>query len=138
MINRLAKNNNIWYILYLVAVLPVFIFRDFTPDNELRYLSIADEALRNGSIFTFTTHGIIYADKPPLYLWIVMLGKTLFGYHNLLFLGLFSFFPALVVIRVMDRWVKSAMPENERLLAQLMLLTSAFFSEQPLSYGWTC
>lgn len=127
MINRLAKNNNIWYILYLVAVLPVFIFRDFTPDNELRYLSIADEALRNGSIFTFTTHGIIYADKPPLYLWIVMLGKTLFGYHNLLFLGLFSFLPALVVIRVMDRWVKSAMPENERLLAQLMLLTSAFF-----------
>lgn len=127
MMHRLTNNNNIWYILYLVAVLPVFIFRDFTPDNELRYLSIADEALRNGSIFTFTTHGIVYADKPPLYLWIVMLGKTLFGYHNLLFLGLFSFLPALVVIRVMDRWVKSAMPENERLLAQLMLLTSAFF-----------
>jgi len=55
--HRLTKNNNIRYILYLVAVLPVFIFRDFTPDNELRYLSIADEALRNGSVFTFTNHG---------------------------------------------------------------------------------
>ncbi|MBL7971245.1 MAG: glycosyltransferase family 39 protein [Prolixibacteraceae bacterium] len=127
MMHRLTKNNNIRYILYLVAVLPVFIFRDFTPDNELRYLSIADEALRNGSVFTFTNHGLIYADKPPLYLWIVMSGKVIFGYHNLLFLGLFSFLPALVVVRVMDRWVKSTMPDNDRIVAQLMLLTSAFF-----------
>ena len=56
--------------LLLLAVLPVLIFRDYTPSNELRYLSIVDEALRNGDIFTFTNHGIQYADKPPLYLWI--------------------------------------------------------------------
>ena len=40
--------------LLLLAVLPVLIFRDYTPSNELRYLSIVDEALRNGDIFTFT------------------------------------------------------------------------------------
>ena len=50
--------------LLLLAVLPVLIFRDYTPSNELRYLSIVDEALRNGDIFTFTNHGIQYADKP--------------------------------------------------------------------------
>ena len=44
--------------LLLLAVLPVLIFRDYTPSNELRYLSIVDEALRNGDIFTFTNHGI--------------------------------------------------------------------------------
>lgn len=115
------------YILYALAVLPIFIYRDFTPDNELRYLSIADEALRNGSIFTFTNHGIVYADKPPLYLWIVMLGKLIFGYHNMLFLGIFSFLPALVVIYVMDQWVKNLLSERERLAGQLMLLTSGFF-----------
>ena len=44
--------------LLLLAVLPVLIFRDYTPSNELRYLSIVDEALRNGDIFTFTKAGI--------------------------------------------------------------------------------
>lgn len=127
MINQLTKSNALRYILYSLAVLPIFIFRDFTPDNELRYLSIADEALRNGSFFTFTNHGLIYADKPPLYLWIVMLGKLIFDHHNLLFLGIFSFFPALVVVYVMDKWTKNVLSERERLLAQLMLLTSGFF-----------
>ncbi len=115
------------YLLYALVVLPVFIFRDFTPDNELRYLSIADEALRNGSVFTFTNHGIIYADKPPLYMWIVMLGKLVLGNHNMLFLGIFSFLPALIVLHVMDQWVKDLLPESERLLAQLMLITSGYF-----------
>jgi 4-amino-4-deoxy-L-arabinose transferase-like glycosyltransferase len=115
------------YVLYALAVLPAFIFRDFTLDNELRYLSIADEALRNGSIFTFTNHGIPYADKPPLYIWIVMLGKLLFGNHNLLFLGIFSYLPALVVLYIMDKWVKDVLSERDRLIGQLMLLTSGFF-----------
>ena len=48
------KNNNLYYFLIvLVALLPVMIFRDFTPSNELRYLSIADEAIRNITFFTF-------------------------------------------------------------------------------------
>jgi len=124
---RFLKSNTIRYILYSLAVLPIFIFRDFTMDNELRYLSIADEALQNGSFFTFTNHGLIYADKPPLYLWIVMLGKLLLGHHSLLFLGLFSFVPALVIIYTMDQWVKNILSETERLIGELMLLTSSFF-----------
>lgn len=125
--DRLIENKVLRYLLYTLAVVPIFIFRDFTPDNELRYLSIADEALRNGSLFTFTNHGLIYADKPPLYLWIVMFGKFIFGYHSMIFLGLFSFLPALVVVFVMDSWVKKALSGKDRLIAQLMLLTSGFF-----------
>lgn len=121
------KSTALRYLLYSLAVLPIFIFRDFSLDNELRYLSIADEALRNGSFFTFTNHGIVYADKPPLYLWIVMAGKLLFGYHSMVFLGLFSFVPALVIIYVMDQWVKNLFSETERLTAELLLLTSSFF-----------
>jgi len=56
-----------------------------------------------------------------------MFGKWLFGYHNLLFLGLFSYVPALVVLYIMDKWVKNILSERERLVAQLMLLTSGFF-----------
>jgi len=59
--------NKYLYLFWLLALLPMMIGRDFTPDNELRYLSIVDEALRNGTLFAFTNQGEIYADKPPLY-----------------------------------------------------------------------
>lgn len=45
------------YGLFVIAVLPVIIFRDFTPENELRYLCIADESLANGNFFAFTNNG---------------------------------------------------------------------------------
>ena len=82
-------------------MLPVMILRDFTPSNELRYLSIADEALRDGHLFAFTNQGEPYADKPPLYIWIVMLGKILFGEHHMWFLSLFSLLPALGILFTM-------------------------------------
>ena len=44
------------YFLLLLVFLPLLFLRDFTPDNELKYLSIADEAIRNGNFFTFTNH----------------------------------------------------------------------------------
>lgn len=113
--------------LLLLAVLPVLIFRDYTPSNELRYLSIVDEAFRNGDFFTFTNHGLLYADKPPLYFWIVMLGKWLLGTHAMWFLSLFSFIPALVIMGVMDKWVGRELPDASRLSAQLMLMSSGFF-----------
>ena len=55
-------------LLVLLCVAPVLLFRDFSPANELRYLSIADEALADGHWFAFSNHGEPYADKPPLYL----------------------------------------------------------------------
>lgn len=33
------------FIFIVIALLPVLILRDYTPDNELRYLSIVDEAM---------------------------------------------------------------------------------------------
>lgn len=115
------------YLLYILALIPMFLTRDFTRNNELRYLSIADEAIRNGNIFTFTNHGVHYADKPPLYLWIVMAGKLLFGTHSMLFLALFSYIPALAVIWIMSRWSTGLASPKVRLAGELMLLTSVFF-----------
>ncbi len=115
------------YILYFLALVPMFLTRDFTRNNELRYLSIADEAIRNGNVFTFTNHGVFYADKPPLYLWIVMAGKLLFGTHSMFFLALFSYIPALVVIWIMNRWSSTLAPVVSRVSGELMLLTSVFF-----------
>lgn len=124
----LTTENILRYFLLLAVVLPLFIFRDFTRNNELRYLVIADEALRDGHIFTFYNQEQVYADKPPLYLWVIMLGKTLFGKHSMLFLGMFSMIPAIVILWIMSRWTRMQMPNpSQRSATQLMLLTSAFF-----------
>lgn len=108
-------------------MLPAIALRDVTPDNELRYLSIADEALRNGSVFCFTNHGETYADKPPLYLWIVMLGRLLFGQNCAWFIGLFSLVPMLLCGYVMDRWARPLLTVAQRQSALLMLFTCGFF-----------
>ena len=118
-------------LLLLLTLSPVMALRDYTPSNELRYLSIADEALEQGHILVFTNHGEDYADKPPLYFWFLMLGKLLFGEHVMYFLSLLSFIPACVIIAVMDKWLRSAYPEGtgprERAGTALMLATTGLF-----------
>ena len=115
------------YFLLFALVLPVLLFRDFTPNNELKYLSIADEALREGHFFTFYNQGEVYADKPPLYFWFIMLCKWIFGEYHMLVLSLFSIIPALVSIHVMNKWVEEDTTPRSRWNASLMLYTSAFF-----------
>ena len=65
-IMKIDNNKYFPYFALIFALLPIILWRDFTPSNELRYLSIADEALQNHTFFSFTNHGIPYADKPPL------------------------------------------------------------------------
>lgn len=115
------------YILWFVVLIPIMLLRDYTPDNELRYLNIADDALLNGRLFTFFNDGVAYADKPPLYLWIVMASRALLGTHSMLWLGLFSILPAFVILYIMDRWTSRELDFKNRFTAQLMLLTTAYF-----------
>lgn len=115
------------YVVAFIAMLPILLMRDFTPDNELRYVSIAAESLRDGTFFAFTNHGVPYADKPPLYLWICMAGYRLFGNHCLPFVTLFSVIPAFVITQVMAEWSESSLSRQWRLPAKLMLLTSGLF-----------
>lgn len=118
-------------LLMLLCLLPTMLLRDFTAGNELRYLSIADESLRTGHFFAFTNHGLAYADKPPLYLWIVIACRVLFGKHCMLALSLCSFIPACIIIRVMDSWICDACEGNlsggERMASALMLGTTGLF-----------
>lgn len=116
------------YLCVLVALLPLVCFRDVTPDNELRYLSIADEALRYNHGFAFYSHGEPYADKPPLYIWLAMLARWLFDDDAGLFLMLFSVIPAFVVAEVMDRWSRPALSEDCSVMATLLLLSCGLFA----------
>lgn len=115
------------YFILLILVIPVLILRDFTPNNELKYLSIVDEALRDGYFFTFYHQGELYADKPPLYFWLLMLSKWIWGEYNMFGLSLFSIIPALISVYIMNTWVEEKTTTSLRWNGSLMLFTSAFF-----------
>ena len=133
MLKRLADRYPILtaVLLMLLTLSPMMALRDYSPSNELRYLSIVDEALSEGHVLTFTNQGQDYADKPPLYFWLMMLCKLLLGDHCMYVLSLLSFIPACLIIVVMDRWLRSAFPEaftsRQRLAAALMLGTTGLF-----------
>ena len=117
------------FIFMTICLLPVMVLRDFSPSNELRYLSIADEALANGYIFAFNYQGLPYADKPPLYLWLIMLCKLIFGRHSMFVLSfLFSYVPSLVIIWVMDRWVVSALRAESKVAGTELRLSQALMT----------
>lgn len=109
-----------------ICLLPTMIMRDFSPSNELRYLSIADEAIRDGHLFAFSNHGVAYADKPPLYFWLIMLCRLIAGKHSMFLLSLFSLLPAFVITWTMDKWTAFRDP-GKRAASALMLMTSALF-----------
>lgn len=115
------------FVFCAVCLLPMMAMRDFTPSNELRYLSIADEAIANGHLFAFYNHGIPYADKPPLYFWIVMLCRLLFGHHSCLALSMFSLIPAFAIVGIMDRWVMKGKSAMNRMSVAGMTLTCVMF-----------
>jgi len=115
------------FVFCAVCLLPMMAMRDFTPSNELRYLSIADEAIANGHLFAFYNHGIPYADKPPLYFWIVMLCRLLFGHHSCLALSMFSLIPAFAIVGIMDRWVMKGKSAMNRMSVAGITLTCVMF-----------
>ncbi|MBR3743998.1 MAG: hypothetical protein IKN31_02700 [Bacteroidales bacterium] len=103
-----------------VCELPMMIFRDPSPSNELRYLSIVEEALREGHFFCFYNHGIPYTDKPPLFFWLMMFLRLFCGRTCMWLPVLFTaLIPSFVTVAVMDRWLRlssaiSSQPGAER------------------------
>lgn len=124
---RHGRGKYLWQIGAQLSLLPVLVMRDYTPANELRYLSIVDEAIRDGHWFAFYNHGVAYADKPPLYFWLIMAGKWLTGGHRMWLLGAVTAVAALVVVNTMDRWVKDELDATTRTTATALLLTTGLF-----------
>lgn len=118
------------YVLIVVVVvaLPLMVLRDFTPDNELRYLSIAREALASGRLFAFSNHGVAYADKPPLYLWLLMACYKVAGCCPVWMASMLSLVPALITVVMMDAWLGSSLDGRGRAMAATMLLSTGLFA----------
>ncbi|MCD8185057.1 MAG: hypothetical protein LUD68_00925 [Rikenellaceae bacterium] len=128
-LNGLFRYRFLWYAVLLI---PAFVFRDYSPDNELKYLSIAQEALQNGTWFTFYNHGQAYADKPPLFFWLIMLSKLAAGRYYLWLIGLFSLLPALGILAVMNRWFLRYGVRHRPVVSEILLLTTVLFTASAL------
>lgn len=121
------------YYPYILALLPVLLLRDFSPANELQYLSAANEMIREGHLFCLTYDGEPYTGCLPFYIWLIALLKVTLGHHYMLAIAfLFSTLPAFGILWVMNRWVEKydtrsmrlADGSNSRILANFMLFTS--------------
>ena len=93
------------YFPFILALIPVLMFRDFTPTNELKYIAVAVEALKQHHFVAFTLQGEPYTEFPPLYFWLLMLSKVIFRHWYMIQLSLFSLIPAMLIVEVMHRWV---------------------------------
>ena len=120
-----------------VCVLSMMILRDPSPSNELRYLSIVEEALDGGQFFCFYNQGLPYTDKPPLFFWLLMFFR-LFCSPTCMWLPILftALIPAFVTAAVMDRWLRLATGEQSALwriaaatffLAGLLVMIQTFF-----------
>ncbi len=120
------------YYPFILALLPVMFLRDFTPTNELRYISVAVEALREGHFFALYHQGAPYTEFPPLYFWLLMASKIVFRHWYMIQLCMFSLIPSLLIVQVMHRWtwryemggMRLIDGSQSRDLAQWMLFTS--------------
>ena len=126
-LSQLLADQRVRFVLYLLLLFPLLLRRSITPVNELKYLQIADEALRDGHFWCLFLDGAAYADKPPLYLWIIMAFKRLLGFHCIWLLELFSLLPAFGILHVFDRWFGAQLRLYWRVLAEAALLTTAYF-----------
>ena len=93
------------YYPFILALIPVLLLRDFTPTNELKYISVAVEAIKEHHFVAFTLQGEPYTEFPPLYFWLLILSKIIFRHWYMIQLSLFSLIPALLIVEVMHRWV---------------------------------
>ena len=148
MIKKLIDNHPVLAVilLMLLTLAPVMALRDYSPSNELRYISIVDEAIEQGHVLVFTNQGQDYADKPPFYFWLMMLCKILFGGHCMYALSMLSFIPACIIIAVMDKWLRNSYPDafssRQRAAMALMLATTGLFLGMTvflrMDISWRC
>lgn len=116
-----------WMLFIFICLIPISALRDFTPANELRYISIADEAIRNGHWFMLTNNGEPYSDKPPFYFWLLMISKMITGEYHIWLLMMFSIIPALGCMYTMDKWCDKELGKGYRNIAPLLLITTGYF-----------
>lgn len=100
------------------------IFRVFTPRNELKYVLISENILKSGNPFVFFVDGELYTDKPPLYFYIMILSKFIFGGYYTYGIVLFNIAIETIFITKLYKFLSKRFNVNVALMSVFMIVTS--------------
>ena len=126
----LRKDKYIWLIIAaaLLLYIPLFIFRDFTPTNELKYINIVDHMLKSGDWIKLQFDGSLYTDKPPLYFWIAALIRLVTGKYTLFSIGLvMCVLPAIVTGVDIYRFLTENEYDKKRACTVILILYTILY-----------
>lgn len=73
------KNDFLFIPLILFLITIPLIMRDFTPRDELKYIDISNTMIKTHNFFVQYFNNELYTDKPPLYFWIIIVSRYIFG-----------------------------------------------------------
>ncbi|SDC08421.1 MULTISPECIES: ArnT family glycosyltransferase [unclassified Candidatus Frackibacter] len=128
----LLSKRSIIYILILVLAcgilyLPSTVNRDLHGKEELKYVEVAREMAAGGTWLVPHFGGEFYADKPPVYFWILNLSKLIFGTYSTLAMALPSILASIIIV-LLTFWLGcKLLNEKYAFLAGLILMTSLLF-----------
>ena len=109
--------------IFLIIITLPLIHRLFTPRNELRYLYIAEDIVRSKNPFVYFLNGKLYTDKPPLYFWLIILSKFLFGNYYTYGLILFNIAVESFALMKLYKFLSRKYEDNTAVITVLMAIT---------------
>ena len=127
----LRKDKYVYIIILtaLVLYVPLALFRDFTPVNELKYINIIDHMIKSGDWIKLQFDGALYTDKPPLYFWITALIRLITGKYSLFSIAfIVCVIPAVITgIDIYRFLTENNYSRKRACLAVLILYTFLYF-----------
>ena len=128
----LRKDKYVYIIILtaLVLYVPLALFRDFTPVNELKYVNIIDHMIKSGDWIKLQFDGALYTDKPPLYFWITALIRLITGKYSLFSIAfIVCVIPAVIIgIDIYRFLIENNYSRKRACFAVLILYTFLYFN----------
>jgi 4-amino-4-deoxy-L-arabinose transferase-like glycosyltransferase len=131
------KSKRFYFAILLSLGTLIFLFqlggRDLWEPDETRYAVVARDMRENGNWILPHLNGKVYAEKPPLFFWLVNLSVFFFGVDNELTNRLPSALAGLITVLVTSYLGKSFFNAQVGFISGLVLCTCIFF---PLLSRW--
>lgn len=111
-------------IVLILVTLPLF-NRMFTPKNELKYLYIAQDIIKNKNPFIYFINEELYTDKPPLFFWIIIMSKFIFRNYYTYGIIFFNVFIESLLLIKLYKFLKIKFGENMAFMSIFITFTAA-------------
>ena len=122
MTKKITKFEYFIPIVLILITLPL-LNRLFTQRNELKYLYIAQDIIKNKNPFVYYLSGKLYTDKPPLFFWIIIFSKFIFRNYYTYGIVIFNIFIESFLLVKLYRFLKIKFDENIAIMSIFITFT---------------